>query len=68
MSMSEDKPKTDLAKEFLAHMQMNETTDYVARGRPLRELADQGLADIWVASFQKWFSHRSDREAQTARR
>jgi hypothetical protein len=61
--MPDHSSKPDLAVEFLAHMQMNETKDYVVRGRPLSRSTDQELADAWVASFERWFSYRNDRDA-----
>jgi hypothetical protein len=49
----------DLAGEFLAHAQMNETTDYLQRGRELAHLSDADVADTWVTRFKAWFAEKS---------
>lgn len=51
-------PGTDdinLANEFLNNEEMNETRDYLIRGRYLKNLSEQELKDAWVDRFEAWF-------------
>jgi hypothetical protein len=48
-----------LATEFLQHALMNETREYLSRGRMLSESSDEELQEIWVATFERWFAERT---------
>jgi hypothetical protein len=52
--------KNDIAMEFLHHAQMNETRDYLARGRSLAGSNDSQILDVWVVTFEVWFERRTD--------
>jgi hypothetical protein len=49
---SDDEP-TELAEEFLAHALMNETREYVARGRRFSATDIATLRDQWVSLFRR---------------
>jgi hypothetical protein len=51
--------KDDISSEFLHHALMNETRDYLARGRRLVGSSDHELQDVWVAAFERWFEQRT---------
>jgi hypothetical protein len=46
-----------LAEEFLAHELMNETTDYMRRGRRFGALELSELNDRWIAAFRDVISN-----------
>jgi hypothetical protein len=58
--MPSDDESTDLAGEYLAHALMNETGEYVARGRRFSATDIDMLRDQWVALFRRLLI---DREA-----
>jgi hypothetical protein len=49
----------DLAKEYLLHVQMNETRDYLSRGRCFENSGDAELQELWVVAFRRFFAERS---------
>jgi hypothetical protein len=58
--MAKDVPKPEdraLAEEFLAHALMNETADYVQRGRRFLSLPLSELDDRWIATFRDVFTN-----------
>jgi hypothetical protein len=53
--MSKDDPKPEdraLVEEFLAHELMNETADYLRRGRRFLSLPLSELNDRWIPAFR----------------
>jgi hypothetical protein len=54
----------DIAAEYLHHALMNETRDYLARGRGLAGSSDQEVRDVWVAAFERWFEQKTDGNAR----
>jgi hypothetical protein len=40
---------------FLQHELMNETRDYIERGRRLQTLSSAGIFNSWVVGFERWF-------------
>jgi hypothetical protein len=54
-----DKKEDDLAVQYLHHALMNETREYVLRGRALAEWSDAEVQDLWVATFERWFGERT---------
>jgi hypothetical protein len=54
----------DLAIESLQHAQMNETRDYVERGRALASQTDDEVKSVWVAMFEKWFDEKTPENAR----
>jgi hypothetical protein len=40
---------------LLQHELMNETRDYVERGRRLQTLSSAGIFNSWVVGFERWF-------------
>jgi hypothetical protein len=54
-----DKMGDDLAIESLQHAQMNETRDYVERGRALASQTDDEAKNVWVAMFERWFDEKT---------
>jgi hypothetical protein len=53
------KPKDDSAVTAMHLVEMNETRDYVARGRTFKGLQDADAIDMWVAAFEKLFVVRT---------
>jgi hypothetical protein len=49
-----------LATAFLQSELMDETADYLARGRHLEQLSPDQLNDAWERAFRTWFSQRDD--------
>ena len=47
-----------LATAFLQSELMNETQDYLTRGRRLETLSSDQLNDEWKRVFRSWFSRR----------
>jgi hypothetical protein len=45
----------DIADEFLTHVLMKETADYVRRGRQFRLVLLPELNDRWIAAFRRVF-------------
>jgi hypothetical protein len=43
---------------------MNETRAYIERGRRLDRSSDQDVLDVWVATFERWFEHRTIENTQ----
>jgi len=56
--MAEDDADHELANEFLTHVLMNETADYVRRGRQHESLQSSDLEDQWVAAVRDVFVHQ----------
>jgi hypothetical protein len=54
-----NKKDDDISAEFLHHALMNETRDYLARGRSLVGSSDQEVQDVWVAAFELWFEQKT---------
>ena len=54
-----DEKGDDLAIELLQHAQMNETQDYVERGRALASQTDDEVKSVWVAMFERWFDKKT---------
>jgi hypothetical protein len=50
----------DDAEAFLQHELMNETKDYLDRGRRFSEVLPDELAAQWVIAFKAWFAARDD--------
>jgi hypothetical protein len=49
----------DISAEYLHHALMNETRDYLARGRRLAASSDQEVQNVWVAAFERWFEQKT---------
>ena len=58
-----DKMGDDLAIELLHHAQMNETQDYVERGRALASQTDDEVKSVWVEMFERWFDEKTAEKA-----
>jgi hypothetical protein len=56
----DDKAGHELATAFLASELMDETRDYLARGRRFETLSSDQLNDEWERAFRSWFSRRDD--------
>jgi hypothetical protein len=54
----------DLAESYFQHELMNETRAYIERGRSLKRSSDQDVLEFWVATFERWFEHRTTENAQ----
>ena len=54
-----DEKGDDLAIESLQHAQMNETQDYVERGRALASQTDDEVKSVWVGMFERWFDEKT---------
>ena len=55
-----DEMGDDLAIEsLLHHAQMNETRDYLERGRTLALQTDDEVKSIWAATFERLFAERT---------
>ncbi len=54
-----DEMGDDLAIELLHHAQMNETQDYVERGRALASQTDDEVKSVWAAMFERWFDEKT---------
>jgi hypothetical protein len=59
MNRRTKKPKDDPALTAMHLVEMNETRDYVARGRAFKGLQDAEAIDLWVAAFEKLFVTRT---------
>jgi hypothetical protein len=59
MAKRTKKPKEDPAFTALGLVQMDETSDYVARGRAFKGREDAEVIDLWVAAFEKLFATRT---------
>jgi hypothetical protein len=59
-----DEKGDDLAIELLHHAQMNETQDYVERGRGLEQHTDEELKAVWAATFEKHFAKPTKESAR----
>jgi hypothetical protein len=57
--MSRKEKDDEVATEYLHHALMNETHDYLARGRRLAGSSDPDVLDVWVAAFERWFEQRT---------
>jgi hypothetical protein len=44
-----------LAISYMQHELLNETRDYLERGRALKSISDAEALDTWVATFEQWF-------------
>ncbi len=58
-----DDPIRDLVTGFIQHRQVEESADYVVRGRAYEPLSDADLADAWINAFKAWahdFSMRQE--------
>jgi hypothetical protein len=55
MSQRED----DQANAFLAHIAMEETRDYLERGRHFSGLSTEELKRSWTDAFKLWCAHRT---------
>jgi hypothetical protein len=64
MTSNKKQPGDDLAESYFQHELMNETQAYIERGRRLGRSSDQDVLDIWVATFERWFEHRTTENAQ----
>jgi hypothetical protein len=64
--MTESKSCTvdDLAESYFQHELMNETRAYIERGRSLKRSSDQDVLEFWVATFERWFEHRTTENTQ----
>jgi hypothetical protein len=54
--------KDDLGQEFLQHTLMEETADYLRRGRLHESLPLPELNELWVGAFRAWFEQRGQQE------
>jgi hypothetical protein len=54
-----DEMGDDLAIESLHHAQMNQTRDYVERGRALASQTDEEVKSVWAVTFEKHFAERT---------
>jgi hypothetical protein len=54
-----DEKEDDLAVEYLHHALMNETREYLARGRSLAGSSNSEVEEVWVATFGRWFDERT---------
>jgi hypothetical protein len=59
MTRRTKKPKDDPALTALGLVEMDETSDYVARGRAFKGREDAEVIDLWVAAFEKLFATRT---------
>jgi hypothetical protein len=59
MTKRTKKPKDDPAFTALGLVEMDETSDYVARGRAFKGREDAEVIDLWVAAFEKLFATRT---------
>jgi hypothetical protein len=59
-----DEMGDDLAIELLHHAQMNETRDYLERGRGLEQHTDEELKAVWAAIFEKHFAEPTKESAR----
>jgi hypothetical protein len=59
MARRTKKPKDDPALTALGLVEMDETSDYVARGRAFKGREDAEVIDLWVAAFEKLFATRT---------
>jgi hypothetical protein len=57
-----DNKEDDLAVEYLHHVLMNETRDYLSRGRPFANFGDTEMQELWVAAFERCFAERSQEQ------
>jgi len=57
--MSDELSSEKDAESFLQHALMEETRSYVERGRALKDHSDSAVADIWVATVERWFEART---------
>jgi hypothetical protein len=46
--------------------EMDETRDYLTRGRAHAKLSDDDLRDTWVIAFRRWFLSRGPAEVRDA--
>jgi hypothetical protein len=53
-----------LAASYLQHELLNETRDYLERGRALQGVSDVEVLNAWVASFEQWFEKRTEKNAR----
>jgi hypothetical protein len=58
MTRRTKKPKDDPAVTAASLIEMDETSDYVARGRAFEGREDTEVIDLWVAAFEKLFITR----------
>ena len=56
--MKDEDDSDALAAEYLQHVEMNETRDYVARGRSLAGLTDAEALELWIETFLRWIDQR----------
>jgi hypothetical protein len=55
-----DEESNALASVFLASEWMDETRDYLARGRRFEKLSPDQLNDGWEGAFRRWLSRHGD--------
>jgi hypothetical protein len=58
MAKRTKRPKDDPAVTAMHLVEMDETSDYVARGRAFKGPQDAEVIDLWVAAFEKLFITR----------
>lgn len=64
MTSNKKQPGDDLAESYIQHELMNETRAYIERGRGLGRSSDQDVLDMWAATFERWFEHRTTENTQ----
>jgi hypothetical protein len=68
--MSKDNPSKadiELADEFMQHALMEETKEYLQRGRQHVSLQLAELNDRWVTAFRDWFNHKEQEHGNQER-
>ena len=61
--MARGKKEKDLQAQLQAiylHYAMEETKDYLERGRRFADIEDGKLTQRWAEAFRRWAKHRSD--------
>ena len=53
-----------LASSYLQHELLNETRDYLERGRALADIDDAEALDGWVTAFEVWFEKRTKKNVR----
>ena len=53
-----------LATSYLQHEQLNEMREYLERGRALQNISDFAALDTWVATFERWFETRTEKDVR----
>ena len=62
MTSDQEQLGDNLAESYIQHELMNEPEHM--RGRRLGRSSDQDVLDVWVATFERWFEHRTIENTQ----